>query len=91
MQLGPACFQKYSVNKDGLAVTTFLAREPAAGSERTDVTIVAWTDRASAARDFKPLHDSYRAGRMSPGSVFESLAAAGQPDTGALEAWACAT
>ncbi len=87
MQLGPACFQKFSVSKSGLVASTSLAREPAAGSERTDVSVTDWLDPATATRDFKSNYDARRGKKMSPQSAFESFAIAGQPDAGALEVW----
>lgn len=87
MQLGPACFQKFSVRKDGIAVTTSLAREPPAGSERTDVRAVAWLDQATASRSFKSTFDRFKARKTHEQWKFESFAVAGQPDTGALEVW----
>lgn len=87
MQLGPACFQKFSVDKSGLAASTSLAREPAAGSERTDVKLIDWLDQATASRNFKSSYDARKEKKMSPRSAFESFAIAGQADSGALEVW----
>jgi hypothetical protein len=87
MQLGPTCFQKFSVDKSGRAASTFLAREPAAGAERTDVKLTDWLDQATAGRNFKSSYDARKEKKMSPQSAFESFAVAGQPDAGALEGW----
>ena len=86
-QLGPACFQKYPVHKDGLVATTFLAREPPAGSERIDVQVTAWTDQASASRSFKSTFDSLKGRKMGEHQASETFAATGKPDTGALTVW----
>jgi hypothetical protein len=75
------------VQQQGSTLKTFLARELAAGSERTDVEFTIWPG-TDAQNEFKSRVDALRANKTSQHWAFESFAAVpNYADSGALEVW----